>query len=92
MNDKTKKTLKILKVIKLKGPSVLYTVKWTPDSSSMLICSNSHSIFRYNLKGKSDLEEIEGHLGEVKAVSCSADGLLYASKGGVNDNTLEKPI
>ena len=71
----------------------LYSVTWTRDDQHLLCACADKSLILMKLEGEEDQVptpeyEIEGHTGEVKSVSCSADGQIYASKGSVNDNSI----
>ena len=69
------------------GQRQLYSVTWTRDDERILIASADKSLKVIGAE-PGEWHEIEGHTGEVKSVSCSADGQIYASKGSVKDNSI----
>lgn len=65
----------------------VYGIVWSNDDKH-LFCSRADSVITKLSLEKPEVTRLEGHTGEVKALTCTADGLLIASKGGVNDNSI----
>lgn len=72
----------------LRGHSMpVYSIVWTSNGKMLLSASGDSSIRSWHIDNGA-ISAIEGHTGEVKSISCSADGRIFASKGSVNDNSV----
>ncbi|MDB5863297.1 MAG: hypothetical protein JWO70_1103 [Betaproteobacteria bacterium] len=65
----------------------IYGVVWSVDDERLFCASASASVMTFRI-AEGLVTDLEGHTGEVRSVSCSADGQLIASKGAVNDNSV----
>ncbi len=64
-----------------------FWIEWNVDET-LLFCASADSTLIVCRIQDGLISRVEGHTGMVKALSCSADGQLIASKGAVNDNTV----
>ena len=64
-----------------------YSIVWSKKDKLLLCASADKTVVVYSIKDGL-IQHLEGHTGEVKAISCSADGNFIATKGSVNDNSV----
>lgn len=79
------KEARILKSTSKDNSDWIWNLAWMPDSKT--IASTSKSLIKFwRLESHNPTHQLEGHVGAVKSISVSSDGLFLASKA--NDDVL----